>query len=177
LKLLLHSCCGPCSIYPIETLLSQNYDIEGLFYNPNIHPYTEYKQRMDAAKHVYNKYNLNLNVIDEYNISNFIKNCAFKESDRCKLCYTLRLHRAAKEAKEKGFDAFTTSLLVSPYQKHEFIKQVGEEAAEQNGVNFLYFDFREGFREGQAKAREMDIYRQKYCGCIFSEEERYLGKK
>ena len=94
--------------------------------------------------------------------------------NRCvNYCYRARIAQTAKYAREHGFDAFTTTLLVSPYQKHEELKRVCEEMAEMTGVKFLYRDFRVGFREGQKKARELGLYMQKYCGCIFSEEERY----
>ena len=96
---------------------------------------------------------------------------------RCGFCYALRLEEAAATAKEQGFESFTTSLLISPYQNHELLKQIGEEMGEKYGVVFLYRDFRLRFREGQERARELGLYMQKYCGCIFSEEDRYIKKK
>ena len=89
-------------------------------------------------------------------------------------CYEMRLYAAAKTAKAEGFDSFTSSLFISPYQKHELMREVAERAAAEYGVTFLYRDFRPYFRAGQARARELGFYMQKYCGCVFSEEERYL---
>lgn len=97
--------------------------------------------------------------------------------NRCtNYCYRTRLEKTAQYAKENGYDSFSTTLLVSPYQKHDDIKRIGEELAEKYGLEFHYVDFRAGYREGQAKARELGLYMQKYCGCIFSEEERFCRK-
>ena len=112
----------------------------------------------------------------DYNVSQ-IKNVIEDTDNRCEYCYKVRLEETAKYAKENGFDAFSTSLLISPYQNHLRIKEIGEELEEKYGIKFLYRDFRERFREGQGKARKKQIYMQKYCGCIFSEEERYVGVK
>lgn len=166
-------CCAPCSTYPIEVLRKEGHDIKGLFFNPNIHPYTEYKQRLDTVKEYCEAVNLPLVVVDEYNVQEFIRNCAFKENERCRMCYNLRLEKTANVAKEEGYDGFTSSLLVSPYQKHEIIKSIGEELSRKYNIPFLYKDFRPGFREGQVIAKEMNLYRQKYCGCIYSEAQRY----
>ena len=109
-----------------------------------------------------------------YGLDNFCKNVVSDIPNRCvNYCYRARIGETVRYAKENGYDAFTTTLLVSPYQKHEELKAVCEELAEMAGVEFLYRDFRVGFRDGQAKARELGMYMQKYCGCIFSEEERY----
>lgn len=177
MKILFHMCCAPCSIFPVEVLRNAGHDLHGVFYNPNIHPYTEYMQRLTTAKEYCEKVNMPLIVIDQYNISEFLRNCAYRETTRCQMCYSKRLERVASIAKKGDFDAFTTSLLVSPFQKHELIKRIGQEVESKYGVEFLYMDFRPGFKEGQQKAKEMELYRQQYCGCIYSEEERYLGKK
>lgn len=167
MKLLLHVCCGPCSVYPIEVLKEQGYDIQGMFYNPNIHPIDEYNSRIDSAKlHFYNS-NLPIDIIDEFDQEQFLKKVSPSE-DRCLECYSIRLDRIAKETAEKGFELFTTTLLVSPYQKHQAIIDIAEKAAQKYKVKFLYIDFRPGFREGQKKAREEGLYMQKYCGCILS---------
>ena len=107
-------------------------------------------------------------------VDEFCKNVIRNLKTRCTdYCYRVRLEQTAKYAKEHGFDTITTTLFVSPYQKHEELKQIAEEIAKKYELNFLYRDFRVGFREGQAKARELGLYMQKYCGCIFSEEDRY----
>ena len=115
--------------------------------------------------------------IDTYGLREFVRLVYPELDDRCEKCYDVRLEKAAAYAAENGFDSFTTSLLISPYQKHDLIAEVAQRKAEKYGVEFLYRDFRPYFREGQKKAREAGYYMQKYCGCIFSEEERYLKKK
>lgn len=172
-RILMHICCAPCSVYPIKKLREQGYDIHGFFFNPNIHPFKEYESRMNALKEFAGKIELPVEYHGGYGLKEYLRNVVNREDDRCIYCYTVRLDRAAKEAKEKGFEAFTTSLLASPWQKHELIREMGEKAAKRYGVEFLYRDFRQGFREGQNEAREIGLYMQKYCGCIYSEEERY----
>ncbi|MDD4503649.1 MAG: epoxyqueuosine reductase QueH [Clostridiaceae bacterium] len=176
MKLLMHMCCGPCAVYPYQ-VLSQGHDITGLFYNPNIHPYTEYKKRMDTAQEFADKSGYKLIIIDEYNLEEFLRNAAFREGQRCMMCYADRISRAASVAKKGKFDAFTTTLLVSPFQKHDLIRRIGEEAGRKYGVEFLYEDFRVGFKEGVLKSKEMQLYRQPYCGCIYSERDRYAPRR
>lgn len=176
MKLLMHMCCGPCAVYPYD-VLKDEHEITGLFYNPNIHPYTEYKKRMDTALEFSERSGFKTIVIDEYKLDEFLRNAAFRENQRCMMCYADRLERAASVARKGGFDAFTTTLLVSPFQKHDLIKRIGEEAGQKYGVEFLYRDFRTGFKEGVEKSKAMGLYRQPYCGCIYSERDRYLPKK
>ncbi len=118
--------------------------------------------------------NAEIIVKEEYGL---IEHCAesLKDLDnRCvKYCYVKRLAETVRYAKEHGYDAFTTTLVVSPYQKHDELKAICEQLSAMSGVEFIYRDFREGYREGQAKARELGLYMQKYCGCIFSEADRY----
>ena len=174
MKLLMHTCCAPCSVYCIDELRSENIEPTLFWFNPNIHPYQEYKARRDCLKE-YSK-NINVNTIFEenYGLKDFCKNVIGNLETRCEdYCYPVRLEKTAKFAKENGYDTITTTLLVSPYQKHDIIHELGERIATEYGLKFLYRDFREGFREGQAKARERGLYMQKYCGCIFSEEDRY----
>ena len=111
---------------------------------------------------------------ENYGLDEFCKNVVNDLDNRCvNYCYKVRLEQTAKYAKENGYDSFSTTLLVSPYQKHEELKKIGEKLAKKYGLQFVYRDFRVGFREGQKKARELGLYMQKYCGCIFSEEDRY----
>jgi hypothetical protein len=118
--------------------------------------------------------NFKLIINEDYGLDEFCKNVIDDLENRCQnYCYKVRLEQTAKYAKEQGYDAFSTTLLISPYQKHEVLKTVGEEMAKKYGVEFLYRDFRIGFREGQAKARELGLYMQKYCGCVFSEKQRF----
>ncbi|ADG82047.1 hypothetical protein Tfer_0140 [Thermincola ferriacetica] len=173
MNILLHICCGPCSIYPVKKLREEQHRVRGYFYNPNIHPYTEWKKRLDTLKEYAEKIDLPLIVDENYELEDFLQQVVYREKNRCRICYYMRLLRAAKIAKKGKFDAFTTTLLVSPFQKHEMIKEIGEEVAEKTGIPFYYQDFRPGFKEATAASKEMQMYRQQYCGCIFSEKERY----
>ena len=173
MKVLLHCCCAPCAIYCIDTLRQEGLDPTALWYNPNIHPYQEYKARRDTLVAYAKAIDLPLAVLEDYGLRDFVRSVAEDIEHRCGHCYEIRLDGAARFAAEHGFDAFTTSLLISPYQNHELLRQTGEEAARRYGVEFLYRDFRPGFRQGQDKARELELYMQKYCGCVFSEEDRY----
>lgn len=174
MKLLMHTCCAPCSIYCIDSLRAENIEPTLFWYNPNIHPYTEYKARRDCLKEYARSVGAELIVDEDYGLDEFCQNVVSDIKNRCvNYCYKKRITEVVRYAAKHGYDTFTTTLLVSPYQKHEELKQVCEELARLSGVNFLYRDFRVGFREGQAKARAAGLYMQKYCGCIFSEEDRY----
>ena len=177
MKLLMHTCCAPCSVYCIDKLREENIEPTLYWFNPNIHPYTEYKARRDCLKEYSKMMNLETIFEEDYGLDEFCKNVVDDLEGRCtKYCYPVRLEQTAKFAKENGFDTITTTLLVSPYQKHDEIHRLGDRIAKQYDLKFLYRDFRVGFRQGQAKARELGLYMQKYCGCIFSEEERYRKK-
>ena len=181
MKILLHTCCAPCSIQCVEVLKNEGIAPDLYWYNPNIHPYTEYRSRRDSLLEFAKRKNLAFVMEDEYGLRAFINtvenNALQQQGARCAYCYRLRLGKAARMAAEKGYDAFSTTLLISPYQDHELLKQIGEEEAANCGVEFLYRDFRPNFREGRQQAREAGYYMQKYCGCIYSEEERYLTKQ
>ena len=173
-SLLLHTCCAPCSVYCIDSLRKEEIEPTVFWYNPNIHPYIEYKTRRDCLKGYLKSIKVKGIFKENYGLDEFCKNAIKDLENRCvKYCYRARLSETVKFAKENGYEFFSTTLLVSPYQKHEELKAVCEELAELSGVKFLYRDFRVGFREGQKKARELGMYMQKYCGCIFSEEDRY----
>lgn len=174
MKLLMHTCCAPCSVYCIDSLRGEGIEPTLYWYNPNIHPYMEYKIRRDTLKEYAASINVNAIFNENYGLREFCKNVIDDLDNRCSnYCYKVRLEETAKFASENGFDTITTTLLVSPYQKHDEIVKIGTEIAEKYGLSFLYRDFRVGFREGQAKARELGLYMQKYCGCVFSEEMRY----
>ena len=177
MKLLLHTCCAPCSVYCIESLRNKNIDPTVYWYNPNIHPYMEYKARRDCLKEYTKSINIQAIFEEEYGLDEFCRNVIQDLENRCiNYCYPIRLEQTAKYAKENGYDTFSTTLLVSPYQKHDEIRRIGEKIATNYNLSFYYEDFRVGFREGQAKARELGLYMQKYCGCIFSEEDRYYNR-
>ena len=175
MKLLMHTCCAPCSVYCIESLRSEGIEPTLYWYNPNIHPYMEYKTRRDTLIEYSNNINAELIINEEYGLKTFCKEVIDDLESRCSnYCYIVRLEQTVKYAKENGFDSFTSTLFVSPYQNHEKMKEICEKLALKYDIKFLYRDFRIGFREGQKKARELGLYMQKYCGCVFSEEERYL---
>ena len=174
MKVLMHICCAPCANRPIASLQAEGHQVTGFWYNPNIHPFTEYRSRRNTVRDYLQEQQIPLIEKNDYGLRPFVRAVAENIAGRCVICYRFRLRETAKTAKEQGFDAFTSSLFISPYQNHELMKAVAQEAAEEFGVEFLYEDFRPLFREGQDFAREHCFYMQKYCGCVFSEEERYL---
>jgi len=172
-RILLHICCGPCSIYPVSALRNEDFAVHGFFYNPHIQPYQEFERRLSTLRDFAQIENLPLIIRDDYDPETFFRQVAFRETGRCLYCYSLRLEAAARLAKKSGFDAFTTTLLYSRHQKHELIVSIAQEASRKHGIDFLYRDFRSGWREGQQRAKMLDMYRQQYCGCIYSEMERF----
>lgn len=175
MRLLLHTCCAPCSVYCIDSLRKEGIEPTIYWFNPNIHPYMEYKARRDCLKEYTKRINVDAIFEERYGLRDFCKNVVDDLDNRCKsYCYLVRLEQTAKYAKENGFDSFSTTLLVSPYQNHEALVEVANNMATKYGVEFVYRDFRIGFRVGQAKARELGLYMQKYCGCVFSEEQSML---
>lgn len=167
-NILLHICCGPCSLYCIDDL-KQNTSLEvtGYYANPNIHPYEELMRRRGSTISACKAKNIPLIAEDFYNIRQW-KAWESSRAERCRMCYTVRAEMTAKKAAELGFEYYTSTLFVSPYQQHDLMKEIFEETGKKYGIKFLYRDFRKGFREGQQQARELGIYRQKYCGCIKS---------
>ena len=177
LKLLLHICCAPCSIYPLKQLRRDGHEVSGLFYNPNIHPYLEYARRLQTLKDYADRQDLRVIWPEGYEMEAFLRSVAFREADRCLHCYRLRLSVTARTAKRSEYDGFSTTLLYSRFQKHEMIKEIGESLGREFGVPFYYQDFREGWKEGIQISKELGMYRQPYCGCIYSEKERYCDDR
>ena len=173
---LLHICCAPCANQCIEVLQGDKLEVTGFWYNPNIHPFTEYRARRNTVREYLESIDVKLLEQNDYALRPFIREVADDIANRCGKCYEMRLFEAARQAKEGGFDSFTSSLFISPYQNHELMRETAERAASAYSVEFLYRDFRPYFRAGQDRARELGMYMQKYCGCVFSEEERYLKK-
>jgi predicted adenine nucleotide alpha hydrolase (AANH) superfamily ATPase len=173
MMLLLHICCAPCSCYPYRKLTQEGMNVRGFFYNPNIQPYIEYQKRLQAVKQWANQEQVQIIYRDEYPLEEFLRSMAYREGERCRICYHQRLIAAACAAKRGKFDAFSTTLLYSIHQKHELIKELGQCVAKQYGVEFYYQDFRPGWREGILLSKQWNLYRQQYCGCIYSEWERY----
>lgn len=182
MKLLLHTCCAPCSVYPVKTLRKEGIEPTLFWYNPNIHPMNEYILRRDCLAERAKSENLKLIIEDEYGLDDFVcnvnKSTLNDLSKRCETyCYPLRFRKVFEYAKANGFDTVSTTLLYSIYQKHDYIAKLMEELSKEYGINFLYRDFREGWREGQDEARAAGLYMQKYCGCVYSEEESTFARK
>ncbi len=175
-RVLLHICCGPCSIYTIKELRSEGALLSGYFFNPNIHPYTEFSKRLATLNEYAKIMLLPLESDLTYDLEGFLSEALKLGKDRCLHCYRVRLEKTFEKAVREGFNAVTTTLLYSRYQRHEDIRTTGEELSAAYGVPFLYRDFRKGWQEGIDESKRLNMYRQQYCGCIFSEKERY-GKK
>ena len=176
MKILLHVCCAPCAIYPLKELRSAGLEVTGFFFNHNIQPYQEYHRRLNAVREYAARIDLNMVYRDDYRLEEFLAAVANKPGQRCTYCYESRLEIAAGTAAELGFGAFTSSLLYSRFQQHETIRDIGERIGARYGIRFLYDDYRRGWQEGIAISKELGLYRQQYCGCIYSEKERYAPK-
>ncbi len=174
MRVLLHICCANCAITPLERLKEKGDEVTGYFFNPNIHPYQEYQKRLDALKQYSEKVGLNVIYRDEYLLEEFLRNVSHQVKERCRYCYEMRLEATAREAKKRAFDGFSTTLLQSSHQNHALIKETGERIAQKVGIPFYYEDFRQGWRKGVEVSKAMGLYRQQYCGCIYSEKERFL---
>jgi len=170
---LLHICCGPCAIYPLEILQGKGIRVQGYFHNPNIHPYQEFKKRLETVEQLASRLDLPVEYNREYGLREYLRRVVFNEESRCGLCYDMRLGAAAGQARKIGAEAFTSTLLYSRYQDHELIRHKAEQLAEEYKIPFYYHDFREGWQQGIDMSKEMGLYRQSYCGCIYSEQERY----
>lgn len=167
-KLFLHICCAPCAEYPVQYLRQEGYELMAYFYNPNIQPQKELDRRLENVRIFSEKYKLPLHMDDQSAETMWRNFKSDSKQDHCKVCYALRMDNVAKKCKALGYEQFTTVLTVSPWQDHEEIKRAGEQAAKRHGVEFVYMDFRAGYREGQEMAKADGLYRQRYCGCIYS---------
>ncbi len=180
MRILLHTCCAPCLMAPYKHL-SQEHELTLFWYNPNIQPYREYLRRLRAFREYTRR--IGARVIEDlsYPLEEWLYKASIlsRKSNvlRCKFCYADRLFRTAMKARELGMDAFSTTLLLAPYQKHELVKELGFSIAKKVDVKFHYEDMRRWFDESEDMARKAGIYRQGYCGCIFSEADRYWRDK
>ncbi len=167
--LLLHICCGPCAEYPLKVLREEGFGkIKGYFFNPNIQPPGEMKRRRESVERFARLHDLDLMVNDRCDEAVWRAFASDKKSRHCRYCYHLRFNEAARMTRELGYDAFTSTLFVSPWQDQEAMTKAAEAAAERHGVEYLPRDFRSGYRKGQQMAREDGLYRQRFCGCIYS---------
>jgi len=158
---------------PYHDLLGGNFDVRGFWFNPNIHPFTEYEERKGSLEAFAQQAGFEVIWKDEYDLEGFLRAVVFRESERCRFCYHLRLSEAARYAKRGRFDYFTTTLLSSSYSKHDLIHEIGEQLASEYGVGFLYRDWRPYWRKELEYSKQYGLYRQQYCGCVYSEKERY----
>jgi predicted adenine nucleotide alpha hydrolase (AANH) superfamily ATPase len=189
-ELLLHICCGPCASASIGFWRDRGLRPTGFFYNPNIHPLLEFRRRLTGARDVAEITGIALVEDLEYDPSGWfgrVLGAAGRRDEqspagrleppmgreRCRRCIGMRLERAAAEARARGSVAFATTLTISPYQDHQAIKSAGRAAAAAHDVEFVYEDVRALYSESRRLSREWGIFRQKYCGCILSEWERY----
>jgi predicted adenine nucleotide alpha hydrolase (AANH) superfamily ATPase len=182
-RLLLHICCGPCSTYTIKRLREQGFNVTGFWYNPNIHPFAEHERRRECIEDYARAVGLEMIEWEEYEMPAYFRAVAGHETlgERCALCYRLRLERTAQVAQQNGFNAFSTTLLISPYQQQALIHSIGDELASQlgtpsrvlggGGLEFYFENLRRGWSERGHMAREHHLYQQQYCGCIYSEWE------
>ena len=178
MRLLMHACCAPCSVYCVDSLRKEGIEPTLFWYNPNIHPYQEYKARRDSLIEYIQRENLELVLKDEYGLEEFCKNTIDNLNTRCiDYCYSKRMRKTFEYARDNGYDTVSTTLLYSIYQKHEFVKHVCEQLSKEFKIDFLYRDFRPGFWEGHDKAKDIGLYMQKYCGCVFSEYEAAMSKE
>jgi hypothetical protein len=176
-SVLIHCCCAHCAAYPVSYWRGQGYEVSGLWYNPNIHPYLEHQHRLEAIKSLIQKINLPLIIPNGYEIIEYFRQVVGHESERCQYCFQLRLAKTAEIARQEHFNAFTTTLLISPHQKHDLLQQIGKKLAEETGVEFLYADLRKHYSDSRHLTKPFNLYRQQYCGCVYSEWERYAKSK
>ena len=172
-KVLIHCCCAHCAAYTVEYWRQQGYEVGALWYNPNIHPYMEHQQRLESMQSLAQETNLPLIVPEGYDMIEYFRRVVGHETERCQHCFNLRLSKTAQTALENGFNAFTTTLLISPQQKHEIIRESGYKIADEQGVEFLYADLRKRYSDSRHLTKPLNLYRQQYCGCVYSEWERY----
>jgi hypothetical protein len=181
MSILVHACCGPCLGGSIDILkeAAKNEQLEAFWFNPNIHPYLEYRERMLSFKKICSDLNLKMHSgMDEYGLQLFLTSteCDFTQA-RCYKCYKLRIEATAAFAAENNFSSFTTTLLISPHQNHDLIVKTAQQAAEKFNTRFLYLDFRPDFKKTYEAIRQHELYKQRYCGCIFSEYIRFQHDK
>jgi len=174
MKILVHICCAPCAVYPVEVMSAGGHRVRGFFFNPNIHPYQEFSRRMATLEDYAAKIRLPIIWDRSYHLEDFLRHIVFREQERCRFCYYMRLQATARVARGGKFDAFTSTLLYSKFQNHELIRELGQQVVQEVGVPFYYEDFRKGWAAGAAKTKKMGLYKQQYCGCIFSERDRFL---
>jgi epoxyqueuosine reductase len=171
-RLLIHACCGPCLTVVQRELRSEGFEPLIYFYNPNIHPWKERQRRLETLRDYAGEIELPLVVDEEYPLEENLA-MLLEAENRCLACFADRLSETARKASEMGIPSFATTLTVSPYQDQDSILEAGRKAQEESGIEFIFRDYRDLYRESVSISREAGMYRQPYCGCIFSERDRY----
>ena len=175
-SVLVHCCCAHCAAYTVDYWRQQGYEVSALWYNPNIHPYMEHQHRLEAMESLAQEVNLPLIITEGYDVIDYFRQVAGHESQRCQYCFELRLLRTAEAAHQAGFNAFTSSLLISPHQKHDLLREIGNKISKEKGIDFLYTDLRKRYSDSRHMTKPLNLYRQQYCGCVYSERERYAKR-
>jgi predicted adenine nucleotide alpha hydrolase (AANH) superfamily ATPase len=170
--LLVDACCGPCSLSALRIFNEPAYTVCYLFHNPNIHPFREYRRRLESFERLMAEEGARYIVLP-YEPEEWLRAVAYREESRCEICYRLRLRRAADLAVEEGCECLTTTLFASPHQDHDLVALLGTSICRSRGLEFITWDGRESYRADLAEARNRGMYTQPYCGCILSERERY----
>ncbi|MDD4874565.1 MAG: epoxyqueuosine reductase QueH [Dehalococcoidales bacterium] len=173
ISLLIHCCCAHCTAYTVKYWQEQGYNINALWYNPNIHPYIEHQNRLEAMKTLSNNIGFNLIVVEGYDFIEYFRRVAGHEAERCQYCFDIRLRKAVEVALGQGIKAFTSTLLISPHQKHDVLINISSKLAQDSNIEFLYADLRKRYSDSRHITKPMKLYRQQYCGCLYSEWERY----
>ena len=174
-SVLIHSCCAHCAAYTVDYWREQGYEVNALWYNPNIHPYMEHQARLGTMQSLAQEMNLPLIITEGYDIIEYFRQVVGHEAQRCQYCFRLRLSKTAETAHRMGSSAFTTTLLISPHQKHDLLREIGNQLAEEMGIPFLYADLRKRYSDSRRMTKQLDLHRQQYCGCVYSEWERYAN--
>jgi predicted adenine nucleotide alpha hydrolase (AANH) superfamily ATPase len=175
-EILLHICCGPCACGAVSFWQNRGAGVLGFFFNPNIHPFLEFRRRLTAASEAAHHARISLAVDDRYDPQGWFADVTSGGGTRCQNCIALRLERTAREAASRGYTAFSTSLAISPWQDHQAITTKGEEFGRQHGVRFVYEDLRPYYGASRRDSRALGLYQQQYCGCLVSESERYRAR-
>ena len=174
-SVLIHCCCAHCAAYTVEHWREQGHVICAFWYNPNIHPYMEHQHRLEAMRSLALEMKFPLIEAEGYDLIEYFRRVVGHEAQRCQYCFRIRLSKTAETAHQMGFSAFTTTLLISPHQKHDLLREIGNQLAEETGVPFLYADLRKRYSDSRLMTKGLDLYRQQYCGCVYSEWERYAN--
>ncbi|BAS31651.1 epoxyqueuosine reductase QueH [Dehalococcoides mccartyi] len=172
-KLLLHGCCAHCTAYSFKYWQEQGFEVSVYWYNPNIHPFTEHQNRLEAMVKLSQELSFELVTEPLYQMAEYFKKVAEKSDERCRTCFDMRLGQTAVYAARYGYEYFSSSLFISPHQKHQEAVFSAEAFAKETGVKFAYADLRKRYSDSRHITKPLDLYRQQYCGCIYSEYERF----